>query len=67
MDEPLLLSRQETARMLSQSLDTVDRLIQNHELSAVHIGRSVMIPRADVLALVTRGATTTTTNQGASQ
>jgi len=53
-DERLLLSRSTAASALGVSVDTVARLIRDGELGAVRIGRSVLIPREDVLALVER-------------
>ncbi len=54
MDERLLLSRIAAASALCVSVDTVARLIRDGELDSVRIGRSVLIPREDVLALVER-------------
>jgi len=45
MDDQMLLSKREAARMLSVSLRTVDNLIACRELPARRVGRRVLIPR----------------------
>lgn len=54
MEERLLLSRADAAAELGISTDTLRRLIASGELDVVRIGRSVLIPQEDVLALVER-------------
>jgi len=53
-DPALLLSRREAADALAVSVDTLARLVAAGELSAVRIGRCVLVPREDVLALIER-------------
>jgi excisionase family DNA binding protein len=53
-EERLLLSRADAAAELGISTDTLRRLIASGELGVVRIGRSVLIPQEDVLALVER-------------
>jgi excisionase family DNA binding protein len=45
MNDQILLSKRETARLLSVSLRTVDNLIARRELAARRVGRRVLIPR----------------------
>jgi len=45
MDDQILMSKREAARMLSLSVRTVDNLIVRKELSARRVGRRVLIPR----------------------
>jgi excisionase family DNA binding protein len=54
IDERLLLKRQEAALLLGVSVDTVARLIEVGELRAIRIGRSVLVPRGELIALVER-------------
>lgn len=49
-----LLSRAEAAALLAVSTDTLRRLIRDGELGVVRIGRSVLIPQDEVIALVER-------------
>jgi excisionase family DNA binding protein len=51
----LLLSRRDAAHLLGISVDTlVNRLLKTGELSFVRIGKSVLIPRDELEALVER-------------
>jgi excisionase family DNA binding protein len=56
----LLLSRREAAQALGVSIDTLAQLISTGELRVVRFGRSVRVPRAEVLTLVERRLTETT-------
>jgi excisionase family DNA binding protein len=49
-----LLQRRQAALRLGISVDSVDRLIRNGELGVVRIGRSVLVPQADVVDLIER-------------
>jgi excisionase family DNA binding protein len=53
-EERLLLSRADAAAALAISTDTLQRLIKKRELGVVRIGRSVLVPHDDVLALIER-------------
>jgi excisionase family DNA binding protein len=53
-EERLLMSRVDAAAALSISTDTLRRLISAGELGVVRIGRSVLVPQEDVLALIER-------------
>jgi excisionase family DNA binding protein len=45
MNEPILVSKKEAARVLSVSLRTVDNLIASKELAVRRLGRRCLIPR----------------------
>lgn len=45
MDDQILMSKRDAARMLSISVRTVDNLILRKELSARRVGRRVLISR----------------------
>lgn len=45
MDDQILMSKREAARMLSLSVRTIDNLILQRELKATRVGRRVLIPR----------------------
>jgi excisionase family DNA binding protein len=49
-----LMKRREAASRLGISVDSLDRLIRSGELGVVRIGRSVLVPQEDVVALVER-------------
>jgi len=51
-NESLLLSRIETARMLSVSLRTLEKMIADGRLATFNIGRRVLIRREAVVDLV---------------
>jgi excisionase family DNA binding protein len=53
-EERLLLSRADAAAALAISTDTLARLVKSGELGVVKVGRSVLIPREDVVALIER-------------
>lgn len=55
---PELLSMPEAASALGCSADTVRRLIRQGRLASVRLGRSVRIPREDLLRLITQSSTT---------
>lgn len=57
----LLLSRREAAAALGVSVDTVANLITAGELEAVRIGKSVLVRREDIDALISRGRAKTKT------
>jgi excisionase family DNA binding protein len=45
MNEPILVSKKEAARVLSVSLRTIDNLIAAKELAVRRLGRRCLIPR----------------------
>jgi excisionase family DNA binding protein len=45
MNEPILVSKKEAARVLAVSLRTVDNLIAAKELAVRRLGRRCLIPR----------------------
>ncbi len=45
MQEPILISKREAARILSISLRSLDYLLASKEICARRIGRRVLIPR----------------------
>jgi excisionase family DNA binding protein len=49
-----LLTRADAAAALAISTDSLGRLIKNGELGVVRIGRSVLVPQEDVVALIAR-------------
>ena len=55
----LLLSRREAAETLGVSVDTVANLLAAGELGAVRIGKSVLVRRSDIEALIARGTAKT--------
>lgn len=55
----LLLSRREVAEVLGVSVDTVANLLTTGELKSVRIGKSVLVPKWDVEALIARGTAKT--------
>jgi excisionase family DNA binding protein len=59
MTEKLLLTRREAAGALGVSIDTVANLLAVGELKAVRIGKSVLVRKADIDALIARGAAKT--------
>lgn len=48
MDQKLMYSRTEAARMLGVSLRLIDRMIADGALAVKHIGRRVLIPLASL-------------------
>ena len=48
----VLLTRREAAEFLRVSVSTVQRLYEKGEIRAVHVGRQVRIPRADLERIV---------------
>lgn len=53
-NQPLLISRQETAELLGICLKSVDTLLAAGELRPVRIGRRVMVVRSSVFAITRR-------------
>ena len=53
-DEPSLVTRKEAASMLGISVDSLDRLVEDHELPVLRFGRAVRIQQKDVAALIQR-------------
>jgi len=51
---PVLLTRRDAADALGISVDTLVRLLDRGELRAVRIGRSVLVPEAEVNSFVER-------------
>ncbi len=47
---PLLVSETEAARLLGVSVRTIQKLLRAGGLSARHIGRRTLLPRAEVAA-----------------
>ena len=47
---PLLISEAEAARLLGVSVRTIQKLLRADRLSARHIGRRTLLPRAEVAA-----------------
>lgn len=52
--QPRMHSRDDIARMLGVSKQTVDRLIRSGELAALKVGRRVLIADTDLQALIQR-------------
>jgi excisionase family DNA binding protein len=54
-DQKLLHDKRIAAEMLSVSRRSIDNLIRDKRLSAVHIGRRCLIRHADLLKFIKRG------------
>ena len=52
--ERILYTRSESAKLLSISLSSLDRLIGNKMLSARRIGRKVLLPHVELMKLSRR-------------
>jgi len=59
MNEPILVSKKEAARVLSVSPRTIDNLIASKELSVRRVGRRCLIPRTALEAFARRDHSTT--------
>jgi excisionase family DNA binding protein len=54
-----LLTRREAAAALAISVDTLTKLLDGHELRAVRVGRSVLVPTSEIQSFVDRRLTAT--------
>jgi len=61
MNELILVSKKEAARVLSVSLRTIDNLIAAKELAVRRLGRRCLIPRTALEAFARRDHSTTAT------
>jgi excisionase family DNA binding protein len=67
MNEPILVSKKEAARVLSVSIRTVDNLIASKELAVRRLGRRCLIPRRALEEFARRDHATQANDPMASQ
>ena len=54
--EPLMLRVSDAARLLNVSRSTMYQLVTNGDVNVIRIGRSVRVPRAELVRLVDRSS-----------